>query len=77
MILEIEEAAERYCVSPSTIRRNHDIIESKGGFEYRSSGGSHRNLYKSSVLDALARDGTFGHKAVKAMAERMDHVSQT
>lgn len=66
MILETHEVLDRYNISRSTLANYMPVINDKQGVEH-GSGGSSRNLYKSSVLDSLARQGKLGTQPLKAI----------
>ena len=69
MIIDTVEALERYNTPRSTFmqKKYQDIIVSAGGREPRAGDGRTRHLYKTSVLDKLAREDKLGTKAYKAI----------
>jgi len=66
MIVETDEVLKRYEISLATLGNKREIIKQQDGI-ILGNGGSSKNLYKTSVLDALAREGKLGSKPRKAI----------
>jgi len=66
MVLETNETLARYNISAATLYNKKSIIVEADGIIH-SAGGSDRNLYKTSILDDLARSGKLGNKARKSI----------
>jgi hypothetical protein len=60
MILTSKDVVERYGFSYSSLNNYRETIEAADGIIPGDGKGSSRNLYKSSVLDDLARTGKLG-----------------
>jgi len=69
MIIDSKEAFERYETNGRTFmqKKYQDIILEAGGRLPRTGSGRSRHLYKTSVLDRLAREDKLGTKAYKAI----------
>jgi len=69
MIIDTTEALERYDTGRSTfmLKKYQDIISEAGGRQPRTGSGRSQHLYKTSVLDRLAREDKLGTKAYKAI----------
>ena len=66
MIIDTQEAIDRYGCARSTLYNKRKRIEELGGF----FAGEHRcvaNHYKTSVLDRMARAGELGSEAKRRM----------
>lgn len=70
MIIETEEVLERYDMSLTNLRGKAKLIKDHGGRANPDAKGSTKSLFKSSVLDKLARNGQLGSDAQKAMLNR-------
>ena len=66
MVITTQEALDRYHISRGTLDNRRERIEELDGI-IKGDGGSSPNLYKTSVLDAMARRGELGQGAVKAI----------
>ena len=75
MIIETKEALKRYDIPLSTFNTKREVIKEADGI-IPSIGGSSTNLYKTSVLDHLARKGKLGNKALKAILN-LDQSKET
>ena len=69
MIIDTHEALERYSTAKSTFMQTkyQDVIKEAGGLQPRVGSGRTRNLYKTSVLDKLAREDKLGTDAYKSI----------
>ncbi len=66
MQLETNQTLARYEISKATLYNKRDVIEKAGGV-IMGDGGSSLNLYDTSILDQLAREGKLGSKPRKAI----------
>ena len=75
MIIETEETVKRYEISLATLGNKREVIQEAGGI-ILGNGGSSKNLYRTSVLDDLARSGKLGSKPRKAILN-LDQSKET
>jgi len=72
MIIDTLEALERYNIARSTFMQNkyQNIIINAQGRLPSTGSGRERYLYKTSVLDKLAREGKLGSNPRKAILNK-------
>ena len=75
MILETQDALDRYSMKRSTFYGKIKVIRSVDAVLPRTGTGSTRNLFNSDELDILARDGRLGTSAKKAILN-LDQTNQ-
>jgi len=66
MVITTQEALDRYQISRGTLDKRRERIEELDGI-IKGDGGSSPHLYKTSVLDGMARRGELGNGAFKAI----------
>jgi len=69
MIIETNQVINRYKISAKTLFNKRKIIEEAGGI-IKGDGGSSKNLYKTSVLDRLAREKKLGSQPYKVILNK-------
>ena len=69
MLIETEEVLSRYGISAATLYGRKMLIEEAEAV-IKGNGGSDRNLYRTSVMDRLAREGKLGAEPRKRTLNR-------
>lgn len=69
MLVTTKEAVDRYGCATATLYNKRKRIEALDGI-ILGNGGSTANLYKTSVLDKLAKDGELGTEARRRVLEK-------
>ncbi len=75
MIIETNEALARYNISAGTLYNRRSVLVEADGI-ILGTGGSDKNLFKTSVLDNLARSGKLGNAAKRTILN-LDQAKET